>query len=253
MKRALIIGINYIGTDNQLNGCINDALNIKKLLITKFNYRPENIIVLNDDINSSENKPTKSNILSQLKKLINLTKNNDTLFFSYSGHGSQVNDLNNDEVFNTDTKGKDDVLCPCDFLSQGFIVDDDLKLLLAQLPVNAKFRSIVDACHSSTMFDLPYLVKNNEMITIESNIKSNCLSFSGCKDSQTSADAYINNTYAGALTFIMIKLLSNVDKVYTTWGSLLSAAQHFMIQENYTQTPMLNVSNKNILNLKIDL
>ena len=39
-KKALLIGINYIGTSSALNGCINDVENIKRYLLTK-DYREE--------------------------------------------------------------------------------------------------------------------------------------------------------------------------------------------------------------------
>jgi metacaspase-1 len=254
MKRALIIGINYFGSDCELNGCINDAINIKNLLITKFNYHENNIIVLDDHPSTNDNlNPTKANILKYFNQLISLTKNNDTLFFSWSGHGSQIDDKNGDEMLNNDTKGKDDVLCPCDYENNGFIIDDELRLCLEKLPSKAKFRAIVDACHSGSMFDLPFIVKNNEFIKIEKVLNCDCLSISGCRDSQTSCDAYIDNRYTGALTHILIKILNNVDKVYTTWGALLSATQHFMINEEYTQMPMVCVSFKHLLDIKIDL
>ena len=36
-KRALVIGINYTGTECQLNGCIPDALAVYSMLIEKMN------------------------------------------------------------------------------------------------------------------------------------------------------------------------------------------------------------------------
>ena len=40
MKKALLIGINYINKDKevQLSGCIDDVLNMKRMLITKMGY-----------------------------------------------------------------------------------------------------------------------------------------------------------------------------------------------------------------------
>lgn len=38
-KRALLIGINYFGSANALNGCINDVKNVKEFLITLHNFR----------------------------------------------------------------------------------------------------------------------------------------------------------------------------------------------------------------------
>ncbi len=250
MKRALIVGINYFGSECELSGCINDAINIRKLLIDKFNYNPLNIILLED---SSTHKPTKENIMKNLNHLIEVTKGDDVLFFSYSGHGSHIDDLNGDEKNNNDAPGQDDVLCPCDYKTAGYIVDDDLRLCLEKLPSTAKFRSFCDSCHSGTMFDLPYIVQGNACIKYKPYLASNCLSISGCKDSQTSCDAFIDNKSTGALTYILLKILTNVDQVYTSWASLLATAQHFMINEGYTQMPMLAVSHKKLLNQQIDL
>lgn len=38
-KRALLIGINYTGSANALNGCINDVNNVKQFLISLYNFR----------------------------------------------------------------------------------------------------------------------------------------------------------------------------------------------------------------------
>lgn len=38
-KRALLIGINYTGTANALNGCINDVNNVKQFLISLYNFK----------------------------------------------------------------------------------------------------------------------------------------------------------------------------------------------------------------------
>ena len=32
MRKALIVGINYYGGDNDLSGCVNDAYNLSKVL-----------------------------------------------------------------------------------------------------------------------------------------------------------------------------------------------------------------------------
>jgi uncharacterized caspase-like protein len=155
MKRALIVGINYVGSNCALNGCVNDSVNIKNLLLSHFGYEEENIVLLNDSKKNSL-KPTKKNILKYLDQFVAATLPGDTFFFSYSGHGSQLPDLNGDEANNPDAHGMDSVLCPSDFRKAGCIVDDDLKTyVINKLPKGAKFRSIIDACHSASMFDLP--------------------------------------------------------------------------------------------------
>ena len=46
MKRALLIGINYIGTANELAGCINDIANISNILINRCGYNQNDVTVL---------------------------------------------------------------------------------------------------------------------------------------------------------------------------------------------------------------
>ena len=43
---ALLIGINYFGTDNELYGCINDTISINSLIS---NYNFQKICVLTDN------------------------------------------------------------------------------------------------------------------------------------------------------------------------------------------------------------
>ena len=45
-KYAIIIGINYKDTDIELNGCINDADNIKNFLLNRCNYKNNDIKLL---------------------------------------------------------------------------------------------------------------------------------------------------------------------------------------------------------------
>lgn len=92
-KKALLIGINYIGSSSELNGCINDVKNIREMLIKK-GYNSRNITLLTDlDIS-----PTKQNILKHLKLLRRNAKSGDTIYVHYSGHGGQVRDTNRDEI-----------------------------------------------------------------------------------------------------------------------------------------------------------
>jgi hypothetical protein len=258
MKRALLIGINYIGSSCELNGCVNDTINIKNLLINSFHYKPENIILL-DDAGTNPLKPTKENILLYLNKVVNATHTGDTLFIHYSGHGAQVDDINGDEIHNADAPGMDSVLCPCDYDKysgvEGFILDDTLKEIINRLPKGSKLRMFSDCCHGATMLDLPYIYKNGGFTKVEAlcDGTDDIITISGSHDSQTSADAYINGQYSGALTFGLLKTLANVNKVPTTWLLLLTVVQHYLASEQYTQIPVLCAGNKGVLKQRIDL
>lgn len=96
-RRALIIGIDHYiiidlsGEKLDLKGCANDALDIKNILIEKFDFKENEIrLLLNKDA-------TKESILEGFQWLIRETKPQDWVIFSFSGYGTQVQDLNGDE------------------------------------------------------------------------------------------------------------------------------------------------------------
>jgi len=67
-KRALLIGINYPNTPNQLQGCINDVVEMKSLIIDAYGFNPNTIVTLRDD--DPSNMPTRARILQELKILL---------------------------------------------------------------------------------------------------------------------------------------------------------------------------------------
>jgi len=225
-KFALLCGLNYIGSNNELNGCINDVENMRKLLISKYKYQSRNIVTLTDKTRS---KPTRLNILNALRKLLVNAGRIDgaQLYFHYSGHGTQLRDmLNKDEH-----DGKDECICALD----GFIIDDEINQIIKQSPFLPSSRLIMvfDACHSGSMADLKYQCDcmsvrkkekgddNNDYdpndwtyeyrMSIDGSDlgnKNKVFTISGCRDNQTSDDSYINGLYQGALTATFIHVLN---------------------------------------------
>lgn len=227
---ALIIGINYIGSEYQLNGCINDAKSINNLLSTN---GFKNIQILTDDNN---NKPTRDNIINQFTKLLTNTKSGDTIFLSYSGHGSTTLDKNNEEK-----TGKDQMLVPCDF---NYIVDDDLKKIIDKnLKPNVTLIALFDCCFSQSVLDLKYqyidsLDNNNDtQNNKETETNGNIIMISGCSDIQTSADAFINNKNQGALTWAFLETLTTQKNL--TWRQLLLGMRNLLTSNGYEQIPQL--------------
>ena len=229
MKRALLVGINYTGTDSALNGCINDISNINKFLLENVSgYSKDTINILTDDP-KSQVKPTKENMENNIKKFVAGCKSGDTLFFYYSGHGSQLNDNNGDE-----SDGKDSVLVPLDYQKSGVIRDDWLFTnMINCLPAGVTLWAFTDCCHSGTMLDLQFnlqcasVYKNgsiNKTIKYNGSEWSNqfgltnetsklsqadVFNFSGCLDPQTSADAFIRNQSQGAFTSCFFEFVNN--------------------------------------------
>ncbi|KAI7857406.1 peptidase C14, caspase domain-containing protein [Circinella umbellata] len=155
-KRALLIGINYFGTEAELGGCINDVHNIKNFLITLYNFKEEDMVILTDDQQDPRMIPTRANIIAAMQWLVNDAQDNDSFFFHYSGHGGYAKDDSGDE-----NDGMDETIYPLDHDqyegTSGQIIDDDMHdLLVKPLPEGCRLTAIFDSCHSGTALDLPY-------------------------------------------------------------------------------------------------
>lgn len=158
-KKALLIGINYIGSANQLNGCINDANNMKRFLLTQ-GFTEQNIVMLTDDLKMARAVPTKQNIIDAMRWLVKDAQPSSSLWFSYSGHGVQVKDENGDEE-----DGYDEAVCPLDFETSGLLVDDEMHaIMVAPLPAGVRLTALFDSCHSGTALDLPYMYSTKGLL-----------------------------------------------------------------------------------------
>jgi len=76
MKRALLVGINYIGTNAALRGCINDIDNVAAYLQSARGYSSASCIVLSD---VAARKPTRANILAAFGELLQGVRAGDEL------------------------------------------------------------------------------------------------------------------------------------------------------------------------------
>lgn len=234
-KFAVLVGINYTGTSSQLQGCINDVNHIKDFLINKCDYPPQNIYILCDTI---QNKPTKKNILAAFDLLIKKSQEGyRELWFSYSGHGSYVSDTNGDE-----NDKRDEVLCPLDYSTSGFITDDDIySNFLTKLPVEVTLFGLIDSCHSGSIFDLQYLYNTTLMTNNNKKCAATVITISGCRDDQTSADAYINKNFEGAMTWSFLLALSNNNYKPIQLVDLVKKMRD-LLKPKYSQVPLLGLS-----------
>lgn len=156
-KKAVLIGVNYFGTSAELRGCINDVHNLKDFICRHYGFSTQSMVILTDDQQDPSRIPTRANILQAMSWLVCDAKPNDSLFFHFSGHGSQVEDLDGDEE-----DGSDETICPVDFEVAGQIVDDEMNALMVRpLPQGCRLTAIFDCCHSGTALDLPYLYDTN--------------------------------------------------------------------------------------------
>jgi len=244
-KKALLIGCNYRGTDNELIGCINDVSNIQKMLKTSYGFT--NPLVMTDDTTML---PTRENIMSAFKSLLMAGQSGDTLFFLFSGHGGNTIDRNSEEL-----DGLDEVIYPLDL---NHIVDDELKeLIQTHLKKDVTLFALFDSCHSGTMMDLKYQYlnsdKSNNNTENNKNLETlgNVIMISGCMDSQKSVDASINLSHQGAMTWSFLDAIKSNPNI--TWNDLVLNMRSTLSKSFFSQTPQLSSGKPLDLNSKICL
>uniref|UniRef100_A0A6C0IG83 Peptidase C14 caspase domain-containing protein n=1 Tax=viral metagenome TaxID=1070528 RepID=A0A6C0IG83_9ZZZZ len=232
-SKAFLIGCNYLGSPNQLNGCINDANNIKDFLIS-IGFDNNNIQMITDN---TVNKPTKKNILDAFKTLLMNTKAGDLVFWLFSGHGSYVKDSNGDEESGYDQ---------CIYTLDGkFIIDDELKSLIQNyLHKDACLFALFDSCFSGSVLDLKYQYMDSLNYdkyfehSKEDTTNGNVVMISGCNDRQTSADAFIDGKASGAMTWSFLESFKNNKNL--TFRALVKSMCDKLKMNGYTQIPQLS-------------
>jgi len=219
---------------------------MSQTLVDAFDYDLSNISILRDDTTSPSLSPTRANILASLNALVSQSANLDEIWIHYSGHGSQVKDINRDE-----TDSLDEVVVPTDFRVAGFITDDELFAIVQKS--KCKTMLLFDSCHSGSICDLQWSYQVNGTVVTKTQTSNkailanpNIFCFSGCKDAQTSADAYdaFQVQSVGAFTNCFLYALRlnhmNVDiyKLYADMCNLLKTS-------GFTQVPVLSASSPN--------
>jgi hypothetical protein len=236
-KYALLIGINYRGTFAALNGCINDVVCIRNLIIP-WGFKEENITFMTDDTKGGL-YPNAYNITYQINKLCSTLKPEDQAIFYYSGHGTRIRDTSKDEV-----SGFDSCIVPIDFRSVGVINDDTIKYYINKIPAGANLFTVFDSCNSGTVCDLKYnlfdvsyrkdiTVKlkgfdytqwaRSQMVKVDEkqiDTLADVISLTGCKDDQVAMDLGRN----GALTASFLQVI----KKYSIAGKHTLQLQHIL-------------------------
>ncbi|XP_068639064.1 metacaspase-1-like [Aristolochia californica] len=229
-KRAVLCGVSYRFRKCELKGTANDVNCMRTLLRDKFSFPDNCILVLSEDEKNPLQIPTKQNIRNAMRWLVQGCQPGDSLVFHFSGLGVQQLDQDEDEV-----DGYDEAICPMDYETSGTIVDDEInEVLVRQLPRGAKLHAIIDASHSGTVLDLPYVYKiardglcqwvnQNLPSTYKGTNGGLAISFSSCRDDQTSDDtsAYSVNATTGAMTYCFVQALES--KPGATYGELLNS------------------------------
>jgi metacaspase-1 len=263
-KRALLVGINrYQIPGADLRGCVNDVKDLSAALIEFHGFKKADITVLTDAA------ATKKAMQAGITRLIRDSKKGDVAVFHYSGHGSNVPDDNHDEA-----DGRDEILCPTDLDWNDPLRDDWLRKAFDGLRAGVNLTVVMDCCHSGTNTrailppdapvkerylpspwglaaaesgrSLPKKVSSELRRSPRSARKARDIVnaplpeflITGCRDTQTSADAFINGRYNGALTFALVEAIRKT-RGRLTYRDLHNRAAGVLKTRKFEQVPQL--------------
>lgn len=263
--RAILIGINYFDFDCELKGCINDANNMLRWLHS-IGYDEFELMVdspLDPDWHLP-NAPTRANILRAIDSVLAKSVAGDTIFFHFSGHGSQLLDDDEDEA-----DGLDECICPADSIITGDYITDDVireRLIDPAAVRGIRVRMVLDCCHSGTGADLPWVWTWGNKTTADCTragrqklvpgyvggsegahvlVPADVICISGCKDAQTSADVTTRvggqSVSGGALTTALLGLLGG--EIPANWGAFMKKLKD-NLAGRFTQLPQLSSADK---------
>lgn len=253
MKRALLIGINYFGTNAELRGCHNDIRDVRAMLECS-GYEIKTLLDHPDDPDYKlPDCPTADNIIAAMNELV--TGPGDQLYLHYSGHGTWLRDTNLDEP-----DGRDEVICALDYQ----ILDDELNaILVQQLRPGVKLRAVFDCCFSGSVLDLPVRLdvkihrENYDSAEfVKGGVAKDVIMISGCTDKQTSADAFIGGiretdvqaSWRGALTWAFLESLPGTK----SWRALHNKIRKHLAGR-FPQLPQLSATRPELFNSSVDI
>lgn len=223
---ALTIGLNavdpkhYGGWDGVLNACEADAADMADIAKSKgFAVKP-----------MLTKAATRARVISEMTKAAATLTTGDIFMVSYSGHGGQLPDLNNDE-----DDSQDETWC----LYDGEIVDDEIYGLYGKFAKGVRILVLSDSCHSGTVTKAAYyqgtmamrsaalgsakiryrcmppeaalrtyrmnkafydnILKKAQLKDSPEEVKASVLLISGCQDNQFSQDGDFNGLFTANL------------------------------------------------------
>ena len=140
---ALTIGLNavdpghYGGWSGNLNACEADAEDMANIATSK-GFTVNTLLT---------KEATRQRVQAEISEAADRLASEDIFMMSYSGHGGQLPDFNDEEV-----DAQDDTWC----LYDAQLVDDEIYTLLARFAEGVRVLVFSDSCHSGTVTKLAY-------------------------------------------------------------------------------------------------
>jgi hypothetical protein len=147
-RRAIVIGIDLYNPNSigrrltNLDGCNNDAITFREVLLSRFDFRDEEIKLL------SNQEASREVILNGFKNLLESSAKGDVAVIYYAGHGSQVKNS-----ASTEADKKDETIIPADsYLGAKDIRDKELARIFNSFVEKGVVLTVIfDCCHSGSI------------------------------------------------------------------------------------------------------
>lgn len=259
---ALLVGLNYARDARlRLRGCWNDAVGLGALLKTEpYGFSDGDVQVLIDERPVDAQRTSRNALLEALLRLAQASwdRELEVAVVSFSGHGAQQLDRDDDEP-----DGLDEGICPSDCRRAGLIVDDDLHRVFSRFNPRTAVYAVFDCCHSGSIVDLPHTypgpstdgekqgdgdaVAQRHSVAVadaEKPAAPRVVVISGCRDAQTSADAYNRATraYGGALTMALLSVMQAPGGAQLGLRDVHAAVLALLRAQRHSQYPLLSSS-----------
>jgi hypothetical protein len=184
MKKALIIEINYKNSEVKYQTKPEVSVeSIGKILTEKYLYSEINYLR-----ECGTEKPTKSNIIRCINKLIQESSNCKEIWIHYCGHStSRI-----DKTGNYMGAG----ILPFDGKQDNYITDNEIRDLLNQ--IKCKAYVIFDCCYSNYGFNLEYslVLSDGKFLNTTNDTKKNLLEFENAQSDKVITSNSYNEVYA---------------------------------------------------------
>jgi len=184
---SLHIGLNQVSQTSynqiitDLKACENDAIAMRSLA-ESLGYSHTKVLLAKE----ATHQTVKAAIADSATQL----EAGDIFLLTYSGHGSQILDTDNEETDRLDETW---------VLYDKEIIDDELYELWSKFATGVRIVVISDSCHSGTVTK-SNSERTHKGIDLEKiHVTANGILISACKDSQVAWDGEVNSAFTSAL------------------------------------------------------